>query len=258
MKSTFNFIITISIIYFSFYYTNLVSNYIKNKDPIMIEIKNNQDKYYKDPINAIILNNTIIPGLNGKIINIEETYQKMKKVNSYHESLLVFNEIEPFITINNNQDKIIINGNNNLRNISVLLKINNLDILKKIINNDNKNINLILSTSFIKENYDFLNSLENNIVVNQDEDINNLNLVDYCYTINIDSGNKCIDNNKFSILPTFITHNYYYNTYQIIKNGSILAYTITDDKNIVELNILLSAIRNLGYKIVNIDELLKE
>ena len=68
MKSTFNFIITISIIYFSFYYTNLVSNYIKNKDPIMIEIKNNQDKYYKDPINAIILNNTIIPGLNGKII----------------------------------------------------------------------------------------------------------------------------------------------------------------------------------------------
>ena len=119
-------------------------------------------------------------------------------------------------------------------------------------------MNFILSSNFIKENYDYLNSLDNNIIVNQDDDISNLNLVDYCYTNDMNSFNNCFNKNKFSIKPIFITSNYYYNTYLIINNGSILAYTIVNENNIVELSILLSGIKNLGYNIVSIDKLIKE
>ena len=40
MKKIFNITFTFLLIYFSFYYTNKVSSYIKNKDPIMSKIKN--------------------------------------------------------------------------------------------------------------------------------------------------------------------------------------------------------------------------
>ena len=83
MKKIFNITLTILLIYFSFYYTNKVSNYIKSKDPIMIKILNSKDKYSKEAIDAVISNNTIIPGLSGLEVNIDESYSKMKKVNSY-------------------------------------------------------------------------------------------------------------------------------------------------------------------------------
>ena len=259
MKNIFNIILTIIIINFSFYYTNLVSNYIKDKDPIMIKIKNNQDKYQIKPTNAIILNNTIIPGLNGLEINLNESYLKMKKINNYQESLLVFNDIKPDISLSNNQNKLIISGNQINNNVSILLKINDLNILKKVLNTKNLNgLNLILNTNFIKENYHILKDLKNDIIVNQnDKDIDNLDIIDYCYTEN-DLLNNCLDYNKFSIIPTFITNDYYYNTYQLINNGSILAYNVLNDKNIIEIKILLNGIKNLDYKIVSLDELLKE
>ena len=55
-----------------------------------------------------------------------------------------------------------------------------------------------------------------------------------------------------------ITHDYYYNTYQVIKNGSIIAFQIINEKNINDLDILINGIKNLGFKIVSLDELIKE
>lgn len=259
MKNIFNIILTILIINFSFYYTNLVSNYIKDKDPIMIKIKNNQDKYKINPTNATILDNTIIPGLNGLEINLNDSYLKMKKINNYQESLLVFNNIKPDISLSNNQDKLIISGNQTNNKISILLKIDDLDILKKVLSIKSlNNLNLILNTNFIKENYHTLKDLNNDIIVNQnDKDINNLDIIDYCYT-ETDLLNNCLDYNKFSIIPTFITSDYYYNTYQVINNGSILAYNILNDKNISEIKILLNGIKNLDYEVVSLNDLLKE
>lgn len=259
MKNIFNIVLTIFIICFSFYYTNMVSNYLKNKDPIMIRIKINENKYYEDPIDATILNNTMIPGISGKEINIDESYIKMKKINTYQESLLVFKEIEPTTSINNNLDKLIISGNQSISNVSILLKVDDINILKKMLKDKYfKDINFIFTNNFLVKNYDYITTLENNVVINQDDNLNKLDLIDYCYTTNNNSNNTCSLYNKFSIVPTLITHDYYYNTYHIIDNGSILAYTVSSDKNVTEIKLLINGIKNLGYEIVSLDKLVKE
>ena len=50
----------------------------------MTQIKENMDKYKQEPENAIIKNNTIIPGINGKIVNVNKSYRQMKKINIYN------------------------------------------------------------------------------------------------------------------------------------------------------------------------------
>lgn len=80
MKKIFNIIFTTLLIYFSFYYANLVSNYVKNKDPIMIKLKEVKDSYQKEAVDAVIANNTIIPGISGLEVDVDESYLKMKKV----------------------------------------------------------------------------------------------------------------------------------------------------------------------------------
>lgn len=252
MKNIFNIILTLCLINFSFYYTKEVSDYLKNKDPIMIKIKNNQDKYKTNPKDAIINNNTIIPGISGRIVDTNNSYLKMKKINTYNENMLIYKSILPTVSITNHQDKYIISGNKENKKISILLKTNNLDIIKKY----NQNINFILTNSFIKENQDYLKNIKNNIIVNQNELINQ-DLISYCYNENINKKNICKDYNKFTIVPTFITHDYYYNTIKILENGKILAYNITNN-NQKEIDIIISTINNLNIEIVSLDELLKE
>ncbi len=249
MKKILNITFTILLIYFSFYYTGKVSSYIKNKDPIMIKIKSNYNKFYKEPIDAIINDNTIIPGVSGSGINIEDSYSKMKKVNNYLENMLVFESIKPSISLKDNLDKLVISGNHINNNVSILLKVDNLDILKSL---NNKDYNLLLSESFIKDNLDYLESLDNNIISTSNSD----KVIDYCYTTNIKTTNVC------KTIPTIyskpITYNYSYNTMDKLENGSILTYQIINKNSLTELNLVTSNIKNSGFKIVNLDTLLYE
>ena len=253
MKKIFNIVLTILLLTFSFYYTSIVSNYIKEKDPIMLKIKTTSSKYSKKPKNATINDNTIIPGISGIEVNIEESYSKMKKVNAYNESLLVFNEIKPKQSIDNNLDKIIISGNPSKKNISIILKTNNQEILNTFLELDNENINYILTKNLYDSNYNSLKNLKNNLI----SDSNSLNsLTDYCYTTNIKKSNTCKD--KLMIAPTFITHDYYLNTIKNLENGSLLAYNVITSENVKEINLILNNLKNLGYKIVSLDDLIKE
>ena len=248
MKKIFNITFTILLVYFSFYYTNKVSNFIKDKDPIMFKIKSNLNKYYKEPINAIINDNTIIPGVSGLTINVNESYTKMKKVNTYLDNMLVFDSVKPTISLKDNLDKLVISGNKINNNVSILLKINDLDILKKL---NNQDYNYLLSEDFINNNIDYLKTINNNIISIND----NINLIDYCYTNNIKSKSVC---NKPTIYSNPITYNYTYNTINNLDNGSILTYQVINDNSIKEINKVVSTIKNSGFNIVNLDTLLIE
>lgn len=255
MKRIMNITLTILLLAFSFYYTNKVSNYLKNKDPIMIKIKSLEAKYNKNYLNATISNNTIIPGLSGSVIDINNSYLKMKKIKSFQENSLILKEIEPVISIKNNQDKYIISGNPNKKNIAILIKTNNLDILKYY---ENTNINLIVTNTLLNNNYNYFKNINNNLVVYQAYLKKNYNLIDYCYETSLENINICSNYNKYTIVPTIINHDYYYSTYQELKNGQIFLYNILNDNNIKELNVLVKGLSNLGYKIVSLDELIKE
>ena len=254
MKKYLNILFTTFLFLFSFYYTNKISNFIKNKDPIMINILKNKEKYENDEINAIIENNTIITGKSSKKININKSYKKMKRINKYTPSLLVFDYKKPKISITNQYDKLIIQGNKLNKNISIVLKINDLNILKTL-NNDY--FNYILDLNFINENINYLKSLKNNIIIQEQSNINNINIIDYCYTDTI-FNSYCSNQKKYTIKPIFITNNYFYNTFNILENGAILGYNILNENNIKDIQIVTSYIINLNYKLVTIDELLNE
>ncbi len=78
------------------------------------------------------------------------------------------------------------------------------------------------------------------------------------YETSVENINICSNYNKYTIVPTIINHDYYYSTYQELKNGKIFLYNILNDNNIKELNVLIKGLSNLGYKIVSLDELIKE
>ena len=254
MKKYLNIIFTLILLIFSFYYTHIVSNYIKEKDPIMKQIFINHSKFESQKIDAIIEDKTIIPGKSGKKVNINKSYKNMKRVNKYTESLYIYDQEKPIISINNQYDKLIISGNKSTKNISILINTNNIDIIKKL---KDKSLNFILDINFIDANLDYLTNIPNNILVLEQTNLTNLNLIDYCYSNNT-FNSYCSSYYKYTIKPNFIINDCFYNTYKLLENGAIISYNINNDNDINNLNIIISYIKSLKYNLVSIDELITE
>ena len=127
-------IFVIGLVCFSFYYTDLAASIIKKNDPIMKKIKKYQTIHKKNYINASINGLTLTPGVNGSIVNDDESYYAMKKYGKYNEDLMVFDEITPTISISNTYDKFISKGNSNKRMVSIIFQIRDYSYLTEIIN----------------------------------------------------------------------------------------------------------------------------
>ena len=95
-----NIIFTFLIIAFSFFYTNKIIVYLKNNDPIMIKIKEYDMEYSDTKVESIINYLDIIPGKNGDKIDINKSYEKMKKAGKFDKNLLVFEKTKPKNSIN--------------------------------------------------------------------------------------------------------------------------------------------------------------
>ena len=148
---------------FSFYYTNKIIEFSKSKDLIMIEIMNNKDNYNKISIDALINNNYITPGSEGLEVDIDKSYNKMKKLGKYNENLYVYNIVKPTISIKDNYDKFVINGNITKKEVSLVFKtedLKNIENINKILFNNN-----VSATFFIDGNI-------------KDDDINILKILD--------------------------------------------------------------------------------
>lgn len=219
-------ILTILLFLFSILYLKESSNFIKENDPLMIEIKNKQNIYNIEPINAIITKNTMIPGINGKKVNLNKTYKKMKKINTFNDSLIVFDTIKPNKSINNIYNKVIVSGNKMKRNISIIVNTKD-NILNEIntISND-FNVNLTLSNN-------------------------------YCITYNLKINNNCIKKHQYTILGHLINRNFLNQTKELVQNGIIFVY-VFNKTNYQELNIILKYLKNNNYNIVSIDKLIVE
>lgn len=186
-------IITTILFIFSVFYIKHSIYILKENDKLMKIIKEKQNEYNTSPVNTIITNNTIIPGINGKKVNLDKSYNNMKGLNEFRESLLVFDIIKP--SVSNIYNKVIVSGNQTINEVSIITKLNNdycytenLTIKKECIQN-NKYTILIHK---INNNYltNVKNILRNGIIIYLDS-INNdeLNLV-----------TKYIKNNNYEIV----------------------------------------------------------
>ena len=151
MKKFFQMVGLITLMVASFIYTEKVGTTAKLSDPLLIEIKSKKDGYKENAIEPIIKDNTIIPGVNGKEVDIQKSYEAMSKIGYFDDKLLVYKPLKVQNTLDKNKDKYKINGNNTKADITLLFKVDPKDDLTYIINTLKSK--KIKATFFIESKY---------------------------------------------------------------------------------------------------------
>ena len=105
MKNIIKTISLLVLVCFSFFYTDKVMNIINQKDPLMIKIESLKEEYEVEPVNAMLDQDTIIPGINGRQIDVLKSYEEMKSSGIFREELLVYKDLYPSSLLSNNKDK---------------------------------------------------------------------------------------------------------------------------------------------------------
>lgn len=263
----------------SFVYTEKTISAVKELDNIMIEIRNNSWKYRKYKIEAIIdEDNNIIPGINGRLVNIEKSYQKMRSIGVYNEKYLIFDEEKVINSLDMCKDKYIKLGNPSKGAVSLIFEVKRKENLNKVLDvlrKYNINVTFFIDGKWLEENrddfykiislkhdvgsigynYDYKNSsyswLDNVIKIATGNDKN------YCIKVDEDALEICKSRNNFTINPIVIDNSPFINTKKIIESGSIIYFK--DNSFIVEeLELIIKYINSKNYKILTISELIKE
>lgn len=254
MKKIFRYIGITTLVIISFCMTEKTTTVLKETDEIMKQINENKKKYEQQPILAQQKDNTIIPGLNGKKVNVNKSYEEMKKIGKYNEKYYVYDQIEPNISIKNIYNKYIQNGNKQKNMITLIIKVEqneNIDDILNVIEKEKIKVTFYLDNEWIKQN----KVLTHKLLKQQYTLINDR----YCYTEeeNDIMLKKCNREKQHTIKPYVIENELLTQTKKIITNGIIISLPINDNIK-KELELTIKYIKKKGYNIVNLEELLSE
>ena len=134
MKKTLSYFLLIVFCISSFYITEKIAIKVKMNNPLIKDINNIKDQKKVDYIDCTLIDdNYMIPGLNGKEINIDKSFHNMKQQSVFDEDLLVYNQIEPQNSVKNNKERIIIRGNSQKKSVSIIFEDDN-NLAKYMIN----------------------------------------------------------------------------------------------------------------------------
>lgn len=279
MKKTFEVIGFLSLILFTFFYTSKITTVIKENDDLLIQLKEYQEQYKESAIDAVIIDNKISAGLSGSEINIKESYEKMKKVNSFNANLLVYEKIKPNISVLDYHDKYIVKGKK--ESVSLVFLVEQTSNIEKILNIlDNYDVKAtfyIDGNWFENNNEKVIELIENNHTVgnlgyNYNYDVNGVSWMNtivtnigkqkytYCYLEeeNDDFLNICKNNKSYTIIPSIIVKtNPLITIKKNLENGSIISLKI-NDSTIIELPLIIEYINSRNLNIINLEELLDE
>lgn len=276
LKRIFEIIGFISLVCFSFFYTNEISNVIKENDDLLIQIKDNENLYNVKAIDAVILDDTIIPGVSGRRVSVDKSYNNMKKYNTFNENLLVYDKVKPNVSVNKVYDKYIISGNKSTTNITltfVLYPDSNIDNIINILNKNEIKATFFVDMDYfdsnneiisylIKNNHTigFLNSSKGNINY-MSAVVAKINNQKYLFCFNNLKNSEflkiCSLNNNYSISSNVIDKDYYINVKKNLTNGSILTFKVSSKLD-NELGLIINYIKQKGFKIINMPELINE
>lgn len=278
-KKIIQIILVILLLLFSFYYTNKSIELVRRVDPIMQEIISSKDKYKVKSIDAKIVNNKMIPGINGIQVDEEKSYLSMKQYGAYNEILMTFKETKPTISVDNNYDKFIIKGNDIKKEVALVFKLNNTNNIENIISIlRNKKVPATLfidgllfenNSRIFKDLGDFeLELLSYDNKYNEiyfTESMNYLSSItnrplNFCYA-DYDSKeviDLCSKLKLHTIIPTIKIGNYpYQEIKKTLENGAII-YLPNNTTTEIELNTFIDYIKQRGYTLVTLIDLLSE
>ncbi len=275
MKKTFQIIGLISLTCFSFFITEKTAIVVSDMDEIMIEIKDKKDEFKTDSIDSIVEGNTIIPGVNGKEVNITKSYKRMKSNGYYSDNLYVYDYNNPKISLSDNMDKYIIKGNPSKRMVSLIFIVGvdtNINDILTIVNNYNIKATFFVDPTWFSNNNSLVEDMiKNNHNVNvlmdnyNDSNFEWMDMVlkrinkqknGFCYNVNENEENLniCKLKGNYTIRPTVISDK---TPLQDIKNklesGSLLSLNVNSQVK-KELSTIIIYIKSKGYKITNLEE----
>lgn len=279
MKKTFQIIGLISLTLFSFFITEKTITVVNNLDEIMIQIKQEKDKYKSNTIDANIDGNTIIPGINGRKVNIKKSYKNMKMNGYYSDKLFIYDYTKPKISITDNLDKYIIKGNPKKRMVSLIFILNNdediTDILT-ILNNYNVEATFFVSYTWYSNNTDLIKEItsNNHIIAPLFDDYNDANYetmdmvirrvnkqsVNFCYSKeeNLSNLEICKLRGSYTIRPVLISNRTpLLDLKNNIESGSLLSFNINSELK-KELSTIIIYIKKKGYELTNLQTHLLE
>lgn len=243
-----------SLLVFSFYLTDLATEFAINSNPLMQTIKDNSKNYNTTSVNATINNNTIIPGIKGKVVNEIESFLNMKDFGSFNSNYLLYDLIEPEISLNNNKEKIIISGNKKIRQVTLLVRDTNL--IEYLKNNKYKYTKLIKYDDLLdKDNVNIesnrLKFLDVDTLLNKKKLNNKICIIDYS---NIEN---CKKKKYYIVKPNIvIKNNNMVSNISNIDNGSIIY--LSDNLSLDNLKIIINLIKRKDMKLVYLSEIIKE
>lgn len=281
MRKFFEYIGILSLACFSFFFTEKTVNVLKESDGIMIEIKKAEQKWQTKSIDAIIEKDTIIPGIYGKTIDIQKSYNKMKRVGTYEENLLVYKKIAPQISFEKKYDKYIISGNPQKNMVTLLFLIEEnteTDKLEKIIEQKNIHATFFIDGAWFEQNNEkvllwadknytignlsYKRDYSNSSFVWMDTIIKKIGnqKVSFCYNEKEDKKalQVCSLNKDYTVRPTIIIDKYPLSEVkEKLSAGSIIAFPVNDIV-LRELPVIIEYIKAKGYKIENLSYHLSE
>lgn len=263
---------------FSFYYTNKSIELIRRQDPIMKTIISTEEKYKIPAEDAIIKENTIIPGKTGMEIDYNATYNKMKQYGSYNEVLTTLKEIKPAVTVEDYYDKFIISGNPEKKSVALIFKVEKKspNTIVKILNNKDILGTFFIDGYYLENNYEEISAMSNHQleILNYNSDYDELyftsskdyleSLVNkklkYCYS-DYDKEEVitlCQKLKMHTILPTIkINSSLFQETKEKLTNSAIISIPVTSSiEN--ELSMTIDYIKSRGYKITTLENLVNE
>ena len=269
------------LVFASFFYTDKAISMMEDKDPVMIKIKKEKKSLEEESINAKVNGEYLVPGYSGLVVDLDKSFNKMKKYGGYNESLIVFKESIPTISVDEYYDKYIVSGNGFTNYISLVFEINNKELLPKI--KDILKENDVRATFFV----DGLLLKEDNILITSLlQDFHEIELLNYkgsydrlvfeeaLDTLQVIANKRgkyclakydqkeilelCSKEKMHTIIPTIqISSNPYLSLKGKLREGSIISITPTKE-NISELDVVIKYIKQRGYTLDTLEQLLSE
>ena len=275
MKKAFQIIGLISLTCFSFFITEKTALVVSDMDDIMVKIKEEADNYKTNGIDAVIKDDTIIPGVSSRKVNISKSYKNMKSNGYFNDRLFIYDYVKPKISIEDNKDKYIIKGNPSKRMVSLIFTLSgNEDItdILNILNNYKIKSTFFVDYVWYQNNNDLIKGMisSNHIIAPlmddyRDSDFEwmdmvikkvNKQSVDFCYSINDnkDNLNFCSLKENYTIRPIIIKEK---TPLVDIKNklepGSLMVLSNNSELK-KELSSIIIYIKSKGYNITNLKD----
>lgn len=269
----------VAIIVFSFFYTDKVVEVVREKDSLMIKLESVKDLYKVEAEEAKINKDTIIPGINGRDINIEKSYKKMRELGIFNKDLIDYNITTPKEKLTDNKDKYIISGNSRKQMVSIVFIVDSnkyLEEVEDIANSKEVILNYFVTYEYLLNNSTKITKLTNREIYNYGASGNytpdNLifannfisritkNNAIYCLTKNKDKKliDLCSNNELYTIYPNIIIdNNPYSEVKEQLKSGSIILMELNNNTK-TELGIIIDYIRGKGLKIGGLSSLINE